>query len=41
MPRLLWLFALVNLIVGSSAFVIGGILAPIAQGLDVSVPAAG
>lgn len=41
MPRLLWLFALVNLIVGSSAFVIGGILAPIAQGLEVSVPAAG
>lgn len=41
MPRLLWLFALVNLIVGSGAFVLGGILAPIAGSLAVSVPAAG
>ena len=41
MPRLLWLFCLVNLIVGSGAFVIGGILAPIAQDLQVSIPAAG
>jgi DHA1 family inner membrane transport protein len=41
MPRLLWLFCLVNLIIGSGAFVIGGILAPIAQDLQVSIPAAG
>jgi len=41
MPRLLWLFSAVNLIIGSGAFVIGGILGPIAEGLDVSVPAAG
>lgn len=41
MPHLLWLFAAVNLIVGSAAFVIGGILAPIAQDLGVGVPAAG
>jgi DHA1 family inner membrane transport protein len=41
MPRLLWLFCLVNLIIGSGAFVIGGILTPIAQDLQVSIPAAG
>jgi MFS transporter, DHA1 family, inner membrane transport protein len=41
MPRLLWLFCLVNLIIGSGAFIVGGILAPIAQDLRVSVPAAG
>jgi DHA1 family inner membrane transport protein len=41
MPRLLWLFCLVNLTVGSGAFVIGGILAPIAQDLQISIPAAG
>jgi DHA1 family inner membrane transport protein len=41
MPRLLWLFTAVNLIIGSGAFVIGGILAPIAQDLGVGVPAAG
>ncbi len=41
MPRLLWLFCLVNLIIGSGAFVIGGILAPIAQDLQVGIPAAG
>lgn len=41
MPRLLWLLCLVNLIIGSGAFVIGGILAPIAQDLRISVPAAG
>jgi MFS transporter, DHA1 family, inner membrane transport protein len=41
MPRLLWLLCLVNLIIGSGAFVIGGILAPIAQQLGISVPAAG
>jgi MFS transporter, DHA1 family, inner membrane transport protein len=41
MPRLLWLLCLVNLIIGSGAFVIGGILTPIAQDLRISVPAAG
>jgi MFS transporter, DHA1 family, inner membrane transport protein len=41
MPRLLWLLCLVNLIIGTGAFVIGGILAPIAQDLRISVPAAG
>jgi predicted MFS family arabinose efflux permease len=40
-PSQLWLFSFVNLIIGSGAFVIGGILAPIAQGLAISVPAAG
>jgi DHA1 family inner membrane transport protein len=41
MPRLLWLFSLVNLVIGSSAFVIAGILVPMAADLGVSVPAAG
>ena len=41
MPRMLWLFSVVNLIIGSGAFVIGGILVPMAQGLNVSVPAEG
>jgi len=38
---MLWLFCLVNLIVGSAAFVIGGILAPLASALDISLAAAG
>jgi MFS transporter, DHA1 family, inner membrane transport protein len=41
MPRLLWLLCLVNLIIGTGAFVIGGILSPIAEQLAISVPAAG
>ena len=41
MPRLLWLLCLINLIVGSGAFVIGGILTPISQQLGISVPTAG
>jgi MFS transporter, DHA1 family, inner membrane transport protein len=41
MPRLLWLLCLVNLIIGTGAFVIGGILTPIAQQLGISVPTAG
>ena len=41
MPRLLWLLCLVNLIIGTGAFVIGGILTPIAQQLAISEPAAG
>ncbi|HEY6134216.1 MAG TPA: MFS transporter [Rubrivivax sp.] len=41
MPRLLILFSLVNLVIGSSAFVISGILPLVAGGLKISVPAAG
>lgn len=41
MPRTLWWLSLVNLIVGSGAFVLGGILAPMAQALGVGVGAAG
>jgi DHA1 family inner membrane transport protein len=41
MPRPLWLFTLVNLVIGTGAFVIGGILAPLARDLGVSVPVAG
>jgi MFS transporter, DHA1 family, inner membrane transport protein len=41
MPRLLWLLCLINLIIGTGAFVIGGILSPIAQQLGISVPTAG
>ncbi len=41
MPRLLYLFALCNLVIGTGAFVISGILAPISAALNVSVAAAG
>ena len=41
MPRPLWLFSFVNMVIGSGAFVISGILAPLAQDLAISVPAAG
>ncbi len=41
MPRLLYLFALCNLVIGSGAFVISGILAPIGADLNISVAAAG
>jgi DHA1 family inner membrane transport protein len=41
MPRLLYLLALCNLVIGSGAFVIGGILTPIGASLQVSVAAAG
>lgn len=41
MPRLLSLLALCNLVIGSGAFVIGGLLAPIAADLHVPVAAAG
>ena len=41
MPRLLWLFTCVNLVIGTGAFVIGGILAPLASALGVSVATAG
>jgi DHA1 family inner membrane transport protein len=41
MPPLLILFTIANLVFGTGAFVIGGILQPIASSLGVSVPAAG
>lgn len=41
MPRLLYLLSFSNLVIGSGAFVIGGILAPMAASLGVSVPIAG
>lgn len=41
MPRLIWLFSFVNLVLGSAAFVIGGIVGPLARDLNVSVPTAG
>ena len=41
MPRPLWLFSFVNLVIGTGAFVIGGILAPLATDLGIGVPAAG
>jgi DHA1 family inner membrane transport protein len=41
MPRPLWLFSLVNLVIGTGAFVIGGILAPMAHDLGIGVPTAG
>ncbi|MDB5965185.1 MAG: transporter [Polaromonas sp.] len=41
MPRILYFFALCNLVIGSSAFVLGGILQPVSDALDISVAAAG
>ena len=41
MPRLLYLFALCNLVVGTGAFVISGVLVPVSDALGVSVAAAG
>lgn len=41
MPRLLYFFALCNLVIGSGAFVLSGILQPLAKELGVSVAAAG
>ena len=41
MPPLLLLFCLVNLVIGTGAFVISPVLALVAQGLGVGVPAAG
>jgi DHA1 family inner membrane transport protein len=40
-PPLLYLFALTNLVIGTGAFVLSGILQPLATSLQVSVPAAG
>ena len=41
MPRLLYLFALCNLVIGTGAFVISGILAPISMSLGVSIATSG
>ena len=41
MPRILYFFALCNLVIGSGAFVLGGILQPLARDLGISVAAAG
>lgn len=41
LPTMLWLFAAVNLGLGSAVFVIGGILEPIARDLGIGIPAAG
>jgi DHA1 family inner membrane transport protein len=41
MPAVLYLFLLINLVIGTSAFVLASILVPIAADLRVSVPAAG
>ena len=41
MPRILYFFALCNLVIGSGAFVLSGILQPISSGLGISIAAAG
>ena len=41
MPRLLYFFALCNLVIGSGAFVLSGILQPLAHELGISIAAAG
>lgn len=41
MPRILYFFALCNLVIGSGAFVLGGILQPMSVALGISVAAAG
>ena len=41
MPPILYFFALCNLVIGSGAFVLGGILQPISTSLGVSVAVAG
>src|SRR5437762_800467 len=41
MPRLLYLFSLCNLVMGTGAFVLSGILAPMSSSLHVSVATAG
>lgn len=41
MPGLLYLLAVCNLMIGTGAFVLGGILSPLASSLGVSVAAAG
>ena len=41
MPRILYFFALCNLVIGSGAFVLSGILQPLAGALNITVAAAG
>ena len=41
MPRILYFFALCNLVIGSGAFVLSGILQPLAKELNISIAAAG
>ena len=41
MPRPLYLLMLCNLVLGTGVFVLAGILAPLAESLQVSIPAAG
>ncbi|MES2360376.1 MAG: hypothetical protein V4646_01100 [Pseudomonadota bacterium] len=41
MPRILYFFALCNLVIGSSAYVLSGILQPVGTALGISVAAAG
>ncbi len=41
MPRLLYLLALCNLVLGTGAFVLSGVLVPLSESLDISVAAAG
>ena len=41
MPGLLYLLTLCNLVIGTGAFVLSGVLAPMASALGVSVAAAG
>ena len=41
MPPILYFFALCNLVIGSGAFVLGGILQPVSTSLGISVAAAG
>ena len=41
MPKILYFFALCNLVIGSGAFILGGILQPVSTALGISVAAAG
>ena len=41
MPRILYFFALCNLVIGSGAFVLSGILQPLSRELGISIAAAG
>ncbi|MFO0236034.1 MAG: hypothetical protein ACK51M_23850, partial [Burkholderiales bacterium] len=41
LPAALWIIALGNLVIGTGAFVIGGIVEPLARSLGVSVSTAG
>ena len=41
MPKILYFFTLCNLVIGSGAFILGGILQPVSTALGISVAAAG